>query len=255
MPMLGSPLEAEAVWFLSLDALGLGSLWSEPVDVRRLIDRLAGVDAVQAGLRIVPVEGLATCLDRHTNEQGILNPPWPVPDGPGNGSVWGGFSAERTRQRAEQIYTAALDAYSYFSESLFLPLSPRLHTAAMLPAVARGHISFLPATELGGAPLITLCLEAKGSRPTEAAFDLVDVGDSASPFAGADERLKAARPQHSRGLHSTWSKGVLDIFGRLPAHQLLYKWLWDDLRGVNWFTGGPLSDWPSDRVPSLRASE
>jgi len=201
---------------------------------------------------VVPVAGLRGLLDRYVDENGMLSPPWPGPDRKTSGSwVWSDFSAERVRERAEAIFSAALQCYDHFTNTLLASLAARMRVAATSPAVARGSVMFSDRPDYQGAPMLFWHLEPLplGCDASRAEFVLGE-----RPTHRLEERrdqLRSARPDAARWIFAVSSSSALDIFGVAPAAQYMYEWLWDDLKTIGWVKGLVSASWPQDVVPPL----
>jgi len=253
--LAGTPLEHEAVWTVALRALGRSPHAPGTLDVRPLLAMDPATDAYVTSfpVSLVPVAGLQALLERYADDGGMLAPPWPGPDRETAGSwVWSDFSAERMRERAEAIFTAALRCYEHFANKLLASLAPRMRIAATLPAIARGTVTFSDRVDYEGAPLVRWHLEplasSEGLSRAEFVLDDAEPGEALTEW---DAQLKTARPDAARWIFSVSSYGVLRIFGDAPAAQRMYGWLWDDLKAIGWVTGLAPADWPREIVPPL----
>lgn len=250
-----TPLEHEAVWTVALRALRRSPHAPGPLDVQPLlaIDPATDVYVTSFPVSFVPVAGLRALLERYTDDDGLLAPPWPGPDRETAGSwVWSDFTAERVRERAETIFTAALRCYEHFAGRLLASLAPRMRIAATLPAIARGTVTFSDRVDYEGAPLVRWHLEplAPGEGLSRAEIMLGDA-ERADALTEWDAQLKTARPEAARWIFAVNTGGVLDVFGDAPAAQLMYTWLWHDLKAIGWVDGQAHTSWPHGVVPPL----
>jgi len=247
--LAGTPLEHEAVWAGALQALGRSAYLPGPVDVSPLL-----ATGAQSNIRALAARGsgLSALLERYVDEQGMLSPPWPGPDleTPAT-KVWSDFSPVRVRERAEAIFSAALQCYDYFTNTLLAPLASRMRIAATLPAMAQGTVSFLDRPAYEGAPCLRWHLEplAADAGPPRAEFALEE-GEVEPSLADLHADLTGARPDAARWIIAVRFNGVLDIFGKLSAAQQMYSWLWDDLAAIGWVEGLKSPRWP-DIPPRL----
>jgi hypothetical protein len=63
----------------------------------------------------------------------------------------------------------------------------------------------------------------------------IDIGQERAtrePMLEVAERMHTMRPEVSR-----WISSLQKFFGKTPATELAYEWLWDDLRRVSWVNG------------------
>lgn len=246
LPLAHTPLEHEAVWTTALRALGRGAHTPHPIDASRFLDH-GQPDVFRQG-------GFVSALRRYVDEAGWLAPPWPEQDQePTNSWVWDGFSRERMRERAEAIFTAALQGYQHFAESLFASLASRMRMAVTMPAIARGVVSFSEYPHVAGAPQAQWHLEPLASGESRACFELGTWKRLGVEGHGLTDALHAARPNAARWVFAVAENSALNLFGASPAAELMYGWLWNDLKALSWVTGLPSSLHQSRFFPVLNA--
>jgi hypothetical protein len=175
---------------------------------------------------------------RETGET-MLNPPWPDPDYYSVvGWPWQCYSPEKIKTYAETFYKTALDEYQTLISIWFPKFADRLRTAAILPANLVGvitpsynksdlslkwHFEVLP---YGEQSTVTFRFDEQDVLSNNAYTALNDQ---------LNERLRLHRPQVYNWIGATsfhWSD--LEIFQPNSATKLIYNWLWDDLKRVNW---------------------
>jgi hypothetical protein len=141
------------------------------------------------------------------------------------------------------VYEGALEGYQQIVARWFQSVAPRLPTAATLPAAIVGVVvPRHPGRGLGAGPTIRWHLEPLpfGSKSTvnfrltddEAEIDVrsFDLGSLAT-------RLRTARPEAGTWISPEVCWEALDIFHVSPATELVYDWLWRDLKKIDWVKG------------------
>jgi hypothetical protein len=178
-----------------------------------------------------------------------LRPPWPMydrmPGDPGyietdrsSAYLWEWYSPEVLLERVRIILEGTLDSYHRFVEELFPRLAPHMLIAATLPARLTG----------------TLILNSREGRPDISPYvawhleplppgseNELSVG-IARERAGREYMLGVLRrTQSMRPEAATWISSPeyadSEFFGKAPATELAYEWLWDDLKRVSWVDG------------------
>jgi hypothetical protein len=178
-----------------------------------------------------------------------LRPPWPMydlmPGDPGHietrrGSayMWEWYSPEVLLERVRIILEGALDGYRRFVEELFSRLAPHMLIAATLPARLTGTLILNPREgRLDISPYVAWHLETL-SPGSENELS-VEIGRER---AGREYMLGVLRRTQSMRLEAAaWISSPeyadSEFFGKTPATELAYEWLWDDLKRVSWVDG------------------
>ena len=168
-----------------------------------------------------------------------IRSPWPGPDREyGKGWVWGPYSPDRLLARTRAVYGAALEGYEDLATRWFSPFAPWLGTAAALPATLKGIVN-IPTDASGSLsqPSILWYLEPR-QIGAPSAIDIV-LGTTKLEDIDADalwDRYRSARPDRPAASGFVCDS-VLDIFGATPVTELVYDWLWNDLRQIGWVEG------------------
>jgi len=167
--------------------------------------------------------------------------PWPEPDLAFATSGWVGsnFSEDRLRLRAEEVYNAAITAYLELSEGPFKDIGDFLSFRAGLPGTLVGHLR--PAGEWSPGIDQYFLPDADRSAGVTSNRALMDIATSEQRFPTDAElqKMDAAYttrrsrcPESRMMLTSSYSAGILDIFGTRPATNIAVGWLWEDLRSL-----------------------
>ena len=244
LPVGGSPLEHEAAWDV----------------VSRLVEhRLDGAIPIEGILARDPAEPivirdeqidlrtLQAVLREQAGDDGLLRRPWPTKD-----EAVAGAGRDGWARRAEDIFRTALDAYAWLAKGLLAPLAPRLLTAALLPAVARGVVS-TTSREIAWA------LEpARPGQGNQADFSRAGERTPASLMLAVRNNsstlIKTLRPDAARWAFAPMHLGRGELESRSPATRLLYEWLWSDLLRTG-LVSGQLAEWAHFDLPDLRAPD
>jgi hypothetical protein len=246
IPLFEGPLADAELWATLCSLFGSSFLHDEPIPIQQAIDVIpTDADIVLAANgRRVRTGGLVPALKgRLAAGQVEVQPPFPGADLPVSGGfVWNAWSEHRLMERTTAIFAAALLGYEALATSVFADLAPWMQTAVTLPAILHGHLN--PgnrALGFAGGPTITWWLEALPRGDTsrvDIKIEHLDKRDEQhNEFRGAAHRSRAVRPQQARWLNATMHSSVLDVFELWSAQELVYHWLWNDLRRISWADG------------------
>ncbi|MDQ6905204.1 MAG: toll/interleukin-1 receptor domain-containing protein [Chloroflexota bacterium] len=227
LPPPVGPLRDEAIWRLALTLAGKGPFHHDPIP-------LAGLDAAVArystdvrqvnfnGRNIDPHEVRAIVAQMRAAGLEVVQPPWPSPDlrevEEQPHSIWSPYSDAQLLARTRAVYAAALTGYEQLVTIWFPTFSPRLSTMKMLPAHVVGEL--VRAKDTPGFPptLWKRWERLPRGATSEVTIELSD---------GTNEDMV------SRGYPPLGWSAVL-LFEDTPATDLVYGWLANDLRGVQW---------------------
>lgn len=246
LPLLDGPLAESKLWATATALLELSFLHDEPIAIEPLA-RAIPVDAdvvITAKGRHVATAGFTNALrNRLKSGQTELVPPLPGPDRSfGGGFVWNPWSDARLLERTRAVFELALCGYEHLTDSLFSHIAPWMQTAVTLPARLHGRLH-PAATGAGvfGGPTMTWWLEALPAEDaSQLAIEIEDVEDRelwGEIGHGLAMRARSLRPRQARWLDATLHSGFLEIFEPPAAEELVYKWLWDDLKRIRWVEG------------------
>jgi hypothetical protein len=255
LPISGGLLLREAAWEAAriLDRSFGGQLRpeQEPIPLKSLDECLEMIGGFQDGhtdeVHIGGMSGRARIYDlrymksemRRLRTAGVteITSPWPTADrwddpklrhtGTGGVYIWEPYSPETLLARVQIIFEGALEGYRRFVEEYFAQLAPHMQIATALPARLTGtlilsHID----TRIDRTPYVAWHLDPL--RPGSKNEVQIDIGKER---AAREHMLEAAgwivSPQYADS----------EFFGKTPATELAYEWLWDDLRRVSWVKG------------------
>lgn len=255
LPVAGSALEEEAVFFSAIRLLGTGSGDPGPLDISRFIEPEATiiVGDIYENVEVSVPRSLQDALRRYADPDGMLHSPLPGPDRRTSGGwVWSDYSAEAVRTRAEAVYRIATQAYEELVGTLFSTLAPRMALAATLPAHVRVEVGMSESSVDDRGPSFTYWFEPQRTGRSTASAELNPSGASGwDRVAEIDDQLAALRPHAASWLSSMVHTSFdVDLLGSFPAAQQVYEWLWADLERVGWVEGN-LGYWPSQRLARL----
>ena len=218
----------------------------EAIPIKPVIDALpADADVVLTtnGRRVVTT-GLVPALRRRLDAgETHIQPPFPGPDLPFHGGfVWDGWSTQRLLDRTKAIFLAAMQGYEALATGLFASLAPWMQTAVTLPAVLHGYLDPGHREEgWAGAPTIVWWLEALSIGQTSCVQIAIEHEDRReeqfAEFRGTALQARALRPRQARWLDATMHSSILDVFELWSAQELVYDWIWDDLKRIKWVDG------------------
>jgi hypothetical protein len=255
LPISGSLLLREAAWEAAriLDHSFGGHLRpeQEPIPLKSLDECLEMIRRFQDGntdeIHIGGMSGRARIYDlrymksemQRLRTAGVteMTSPWPTADrwddpklrhtGTGSVYIWEPYSPETLLARVQIIFEGALEGYRRFVEEYFRQFAPHMQIAATLPARLTGtlilsHID----TRIDRTPYVAWHLDPlpPGSKNEVQ----IDIGKER---AAREHMLEAA------GWISFPQYADSEFFGKTPATELAYEWLWDGLRRVSWVKG------------------
>ena len=248
LPLTDGPLLAEVIWETALTVVGRNSLWPHPIAIQELDSRLQNLSEGKrygTGRKTVhplDIKRLKTKLGilRNNNER-ELRPPWPTADlVKGNGSIWESYSSERLLERTRTIYQAAIQCYTHLVHTWFSNFASRLQTAATLPARFVGVLE-IPQTE-GEVPIMqwhSKCVPSEAENYVDIQLGNILWRSDTRTFSNkAREKLRLLRPNLHQWMYTSLHDSSLrDVLQFKPVTQIVYSWLWDDLKKISWVDG------------------
>lgn len=172
-----------------------------------------------------------------------LNPPWAVPE---QYSVeafpWQCYSPEQIRTYAEYVYLEALNGYQHVVSTWFPKFADRLKLSVLMPVHLVGAIAY---SESDHEPSLYWHFEALPyGESNRVSFSITEESVARTEFfdAGICERVDnqrhALRPRKMHLIGNTaFQNSKLHLFEPTAATELVYNWLWDDLKQVSWVNG------------------
>jgi hypothetical protein len=231
------PISLEAVeGYLDLvgwdtDAITFGNQWGQhrrDYELKYLKDKVHSLrDAGEAELRPPWL-----MYDRMPGDPGYIE------TGRGSAYLWEWYSPEVLLERVRIILEGALDGYRRFVEELFPRLAPHMLIAATLPAHLTGTLILNPREGRPDiSPYVAWHLEP---LPPESENELsVGIGRERvgrEYMLEVLRRTQSMRPEAAAWIYSP-EYADSEFFGKAPATELAYEWLWDDLKRVSWVDG------------------
>lgn len=246
LPATSGPMLEELVWSTALAVSGHSSVWSQPVAVAELISRLSNLREntvymfKRKEVTTTEIRQLKAKLDElSASDELELAPPWPVPDlNKVPGLIWESYSRERLLERTICVYQAAIQCYKEIVETWFPAFASRLHIASTLPARFVGVIEF----QQDGHPIMLWYWEPL-STDAQCSVD-IQFGDI--PWQSEDkefheaarEKLRRLRANSHQWMYTSRHYSKLnDVLQDKPITEIVYNWLWDDLKNISWVTG------------------
>ncbi len=240
------PMEDSWLWTIASALLELSFAHDEPIVIESLMQAIpngAKVVGTRRG-RLVVIAGVKSSLEaRLERDERELLPPFPGPDQPVRGPyIWNPWSDTRLLERTSAVFRLALVEYQHITKSLFSALAPWMQMAVTLPARLHGQLQPPDAAAgFGGGPTMTWWLEAQPCNDAiQVAIEIDhdpdrDAWRTIGPASVA--RARELRPEQARWLDMTLHSQYLDVFQPWAAEELVYKWLWDDLKRIRWVDG------------------
>jgi hypothetical protein len=254
LPISGGLLLREAAWeaarMLDRSFGGHRRPEGEPIPLESLDYCLETVRSHQHGqtdeVHIGDLSGRARTYDlryvksemRRLRTAGVteMTPPWPTADRwddpklrhteTGSVYVWEPYFPGTLLARVQIVLEGALDGYQRFVQEYFGQLAPHMQIAATFPARLAGTLILSHVdTRMDRTPYVAWHLDPL--PPGSENEVQINVG---MERAAREHMLEAARwisPQYADS----------EFFGKTPATELAYEWLWDDLRHVSWVKG------------------
>jgi len=241
LPVSEDPLALEALWQAALVVTGHGhgSLYPGPIPLAEIEKRLCHLpeDAmITAGSwRLYVGHFKAKVSDLREAGKTELQMPWPGPDRKMSGSmwIWEPYTDKQILARARFVYAGALEGYQQLVDMWFPRLASRMQTAVTLPARLVGVIA--PQNQGKSSPTISWYWEALpyGSQSI-VDVQIGEIGLDDTYLLSAFDRVRSLRREAVTWIGATLFNGVLRIFGSNPMTELVYTWLWDDLKRIAW---------------------
>ena len=184
--------------------------------------------------------------DLQASGRAELKPPWPMQDrmpgdpgyvetGRDSAWVWEWYSDEALLRRARVLLEGAFEGYVRFVEEFFPRLAPHMLIAATLPARLTGTLILTPREgrpDVG--PYVSWHLEPLPyGSDNEVQIEFGSQRPGREYMLGVGDRTRSLRPQAAAWI-SPYDYATEDFYGRIPATEFAYKWLWEDLRRVSW---------------------
>ncbi|MBW7939857.1 MAG: hypothetical protein H3C63_13945 [Candidatus Omnitrophica bacterium] len=229
----------EYIWRLALDLLKRSHLDPGPVhfqDLRSALKSLPQIVSVD-GPRI-DVKSIVEFCDQSIETGATeFQPPWPLPDlKPKGGFFWSYYSDERLLQRAEAVYSGALEGYMQLVESWFPELARRFRIYATLPGNLKGYLRSAGCTgSYMDRPWLTWFLVPEANfAGTCIEFSLGEGKISQSEMREHYEVLCKERPDCADWISFRVQQVAVDFWDGYPMTELAYQWVLDDLTQIYW---------------------
>lgn len=254
LPLQGTALEPARIWRATRAVLGLAESHRLPISVSDAIERattLAGQD--DEDIYRTPrdpidlarlVERLTQLRNKGTTE---IQPVGLEVEPSGRLAIPGAAQNDIALSHTQAVYAEALRCYAQLTNSLFRPLRPFMQIAVMLPACLHGHIytrgdpsvrQFTTHIEWWLEPLppgeeSTVDITAPAAHEPEHRF----TDDRDEEAEEATLRARRYRPEQARWIGMFLRSHYLKVWGPLAAEEIVYDWLWSDLKRIKWVNG------------------
>ena len=234
------PLADAEIWAAVCSLMSLPFMHDEAIPIQPISDAIPD-DAellVLAGERRVlvrgipvphpPARGLVGAWERRVERVGAV----------GELRVQSGASNECSNElrRSSRPRSTAMNALASCAAS------PWMQTAVTLPAVLHGYLNpGDPTRGFEGGPTIAWWLEAlPAEEPLRVEIELEHEDrreEHHAMFVEQARRGRALRTRHRAWLDSTSHSSVLGVFSLFSAQEVVYDWLWNDLKRIRWVDG------------------
>lgn len=172
-----------------------------------------------------------------------LDPPW---GDPAPYSVeefpWKYYTPEQIKTYAEYVYLEALNGYQYTVKTWFPKFADRLKLSVLMPVHLVGSLAF---SNYDDEPSLYSHFEVLPyGESNKVSFSIMEESQARKEFLNLDICERVDNQRHSLRFgkasiigNTAFQHSRLDIFKSTSATELLYNWLWDDLKRVSWVKG------------------
>jgi predicted esterase len=249
LPICTEIIYKELMWSTTLKIVNKGSLFTKCISINeiksRLKTRIFNEPFIKVDNSLVPT---SMYIDYITSleEKGIDIIECPLPgediENPKDNYVWSFYSDKQLYLRTIKIYENVVIGYKEIVETFFPYLKKRMKKYVLYPFLLKGE--FRTPKNYGGNSIgPTLCWYLE-PLPTDKSDFILDIemlkGEKNSNFNREElfnelyEKTKKYRPDESNWMNASIRRQVLDIFCATPVTNIIYEWLKDDLKSINW---------------------
>lgn len=253
LPISNGILFDEKMWNSVLVLMNKGKLYDKPILLESIQNKIESiqnqVNQFNEDIGVIQISGEQININEVNqyidylikNGAKELVVPWPCSDlEKHTGWVWSPYSNGRMLERTQFIYSKALEAYNQIVDTWFPTFKNRLNTAAIQPARLVGELNISEQTGYGGAPTLHWFFNPIYSSDN----NLIDIKLSndksntiKNEWDSTVEKLKNSRPQALSWITLSLHHQGLEIFHSYPVTNIVYNWLWDDLKRISWVNG------------------
>ena len=185
----------------------------------------------------------AEVLKLRVRDKTQLDSPWAKPE---RYSVeefpWKCYTPEQIKTYAEYVYLEALNGYEHTVNTWFPKFANRLKLSVLMPVHLVGAIAF---SDSDNEPSLYCHFEAlTQSESNKVSFSVMEQSVAKEKFFNpklskqVDDQRHALRPGKALLIGNTaFQHSRLRLFEPTSATELVYNWLWDDLKEVSWVNG------------------
>lgn len=246
LPLSTGIIYKELMWSMTLKIINMGSLYTESIHLDEIKSKLAQefqhISHLVLDNKYVPMSMYMDYIaDLESNKIFVIECPLPGRDinNPKDNWVWSSYSDEQLYLRTLKIYKEAILGYKELVELFFPVLKKRFRKYVLYPFILKGEF-FAPEERITFpiGPTMKWHLEPLPSERAESIVD-IKISDSKEEFIDEDLyeisiKIKEYRPDSSAWLGASQSSQVLDIFGDMPVTEIIYEWLEQDLKTIDW---------------------
>jgi hypothetical protein len=259
LPIADTLLERPRLWRAARLVLGLPNTHAAPLEVSavvkqaRLLKSSVEENPWRAPEHSIDLPLLISRLEelRAAGTESLTPPPREITPS-GRLLISPTTQEELAIDHVRAVYAAAMEAYVELTDTLFAPLRPFMQIAVLLPAIFRGHVYLTRdrETQISTENLEWWLDPLPPGRPSEVDITAPEEGGRRHRFMDgwdeeADEatvRARAYRSEQSRWIGLFLNSGDLGVHGPLAVEEIVYEWLWNDLRKIGWVGRGRIAE-------------
>jgi len=241
------PIFIEEIWQMALKLTNRGSLFSGQISVEEINEilnvRFEGLHFVSIGNKKYNLKKIREYIDHKINQNiKFIKDPWPGPDmdASSGGWVWDLYSDQRLLERTRVIYSKAIESYIQIVDEFFLNFKSRLKIYNTLPANLIGELIIPPKThDYSSHPSLQWYFDPLPFGNTTK----VEISLTSSELTSHKElneiydKLRHLRPKSAEWISAETHGQLLEVSHSAPVREIVYNWLWNDLKSISWVNG------------------
>lgn len=249
LPICTEIIYKELMWSTSLKIVRKGSLYTKSISINEIKSRIEkeyqNISDINVNKKRVPMS-LYKDYIANLEIKGINVVECPIPgediENPKDNWVWSAYSDEQLYIRTVKIYKEVIIGYKEIVETFFPLLKNRLRKFVLYPFTLKGDLQAPKETDgFSAGPGLNWHLEPLPSDYKDFILDIQFTKEDSDDFHLDDniiyeigKKIKEYRRDDCMWLSVTRTGQVLDIFEDTPITDIIYKWLEQDLKSINW---------------------
>jgi predicted esterase len=251
LPICTEIIYKELMWSTTLKIVKKGSLYTKSICLNEIKSRLESeykyITDIKVNNKLVPISMYMDYI-ADLESKGITFVECPLPgediDNSKDNWVWSVYSDEQLYLRTVKIYHEVIIGYKEIVETFFPVLKNRLRKYVLYPFILNGDFRVPKDIGLHSiGPVLRWHLEPLPLVMKDFILDIQMVTEDSDDnnffddiFYDIDKKIKEYRGENSSWLSVTRTEQVLDIFGDTPITDIIYNWLEEDLKSINWIS-------------------